>query len=494
MRHFFKSFLILAVVAGLTTACDSSDDPLKVSGEAKMISFGFYAADNDGVLFQDYAVLDTATSTWTVSLPKLADKTHLVARFVVTENDSVTVNGVGQVSGVTVNDYSTPVDFYVTDGENNTRYTITVVAASDYTWTSDVPFTEDSITTFMMKVSPVDGYPYIAYKKKRDVSDDQKAAMIRLKDGAWGYVGSSDGLSLGRIASYIDFTFDSEGHPYVAYPDYTATKAQAASVRYFNGTEWANVGDPGIMANTVSYTALSFAPDNKLLLFNMNSAAGVLAKRELNVSIFDASAWTTNTTVTGRTSAQYGYLPVAKLVNGVLYLGVLNVAATIPYTFSVYSYTDGVWTTIADNVIHDGATSCNLRDFDMDVDLDGNIFIAVADNATGATYKPRVMKYTAETKVWSDVGDVIDVDLDITRQFDLAVSPYGVPFLLYRNASQYPTVVSIDSDTQQWTDPQVLESAEVSELWIDFASNGEAFASCITSNSRVHSFRYSAAQ
>jgi hypothetical protein len=345
----------------------------------------------------------------------------------------------------------------------------------------------------MMKVSPVDGYPYIAYKEKRDVLNDQKAAMICLKDGAWGYVGSSDGLSLGRIASYIDFTFDSEGHPYVSYPDYTATKAQSASVRYFNGTEWANVGNPGIMDNTVTYTSLSFGPSNKLFLFNMNSAIGVLAKRELNVSTFDGSAWTTNTTVTGRTAAQYGYLPVSKLVNGVLYLGVLNVAASTPYTFSVYSYADGAWTTIADNIIHDGATSCNLRDFDMDVDLDGNIFIAVADDATGTAYKPRVMKYTAETKVWSDVGDVIDVDIDVTRQFSLAVSPYGVPFLLYRNASQYPTVISLDTDTQQWTDPQVLESAEVSELWIDFAPNGEAFASCITSNSRVHSFKYSAA-
>jgi hypothetical protein len=491
MRHFFRSFLFLAVLAGAMTSCDPNDDaPLDVSPEAKMMSFGFYAADNAGVLFQDCAVLDTATSTWTVYVPKLVDKTKLVARFVVTLGDSVTVDGVGQLSGVTANDYSNPVDFYVTDGANNVRYTVVVAAAADYTWSESVSFTADSVMSFMMKVNPVDGYPYITYKQKRDVTTDQKAAMVRLVNGEWGYVGTSAGLSLGRIGSYYDFTFDQNGAPYVGYADYLATTAQTASVRSFNGTEWTNVGAQGITTTVISYTGMSFAPDNKLFLFAMNNVAGALAKRELNVSIFDGSTWTTNTTITGRASTQYSFWPTAKQVNGVLYLAVFN--AVTASSFSVYSYSNGVWTTIVDNMMHANATSCNLRDFDMDVDLNGNIYIAVSDNATGAIYKPRVMKYTAATKLWSDVGDVINVNIEDTRQFDLAVSPYGVPFLLYRNSNQYPTVVSLDTETQQWTDAQVLDPVVANDLSMDFTPNGEAFASFSTSNSRVRSFKYAA--
>jgi len=490
MRHLLKNFLILAVVACAMTACDPNDDKLEVSGEAKMMSFGFYAADNTGVLYQDCAVLDTTTKTWTVYVPKQVDKTHLVARFAVTENDSVTVNGVGQVSGVTANDYSAPIDFYVTDGKNNVRYTITVAAAADFTWSESASFTTDSVLSFMMKVNPVDGNPYIVYKQKRTVTDDQKAAMIKLVNGEWGYVGTSAGLSLGRIGNYYDFTFNKNGAPYVAYADYLATTAQTASVRTFNGTEWTNVGAQGLTTTAITYTGMSFAPDDKLFLFGVNNAAGALAKRELNVSFFDGTAWTTNTTIPGRTAAQYSFWPITKKVNGVLYLAVLN--AVTPATFSVYSYTNGTWTTIVDNKIHEGATTSNLRDFDMDVDKDGNIFIAVADNATGVIYKPRVMKYTAATKVWSDVGDVIDVNIDDVRQFDLAVSPYGVPFVLYRNASQYPTVISLDTETQQWTEAHVLDPVVANDLSLGFTPNGEAFASFSTSNSRIRNFKYAA--
>jgi len=490
MKRIFKNMFLLAALAGIAYSCDPAETEL-ASGEAKMVSFGFYAADNQGVLFDDYVVVDSSATSFTINLPQEVSPSSLVARFVTTENDSVTVSGVGQVSGLTVNNFSAPVDYIVTDGKNNTRYTVTVGKASAYTWSKINTFSADSAVGIALKVNQINGMPYILYKQDRINTADEKAAMIRLDGNTWEYVGDQNGLSTGRIDSYMDFTFDSNGNPYVVYPDYVATLSKAATVRYFNGSEWANVGSQGFTAAAITYSAIAFAPDNKLMSFNMlNVAGGGLAKREMDVSSFDGSAWTTSTTITGRTSDQISYNPIAKLVNGTLYVGIYN--ANTPSTFSVYTYKDGVWTVIVDKMLEEGATGYNLYDFDMDVDKDGNIYIAVADNATdGATYKPRVKKYTAQTQTWSTIGDVINVSLSSTRKFDLALSPYGVPFLMYRNAAQYPTIVSLDTETQQWTAETVLEQTVADDVWIDFAPNGKAYASFTNGTGYINTFLYS---
>lgn len=493
MKHLLKNFLFLAAIAGFVTSCDPNDDPLDKSGEAKMLSFGFYAADNEGVLFQDYVVSDTTGTSWTINLPSEVKKSSLVVRFVTTENDSVTVGGVGQRSSVTANDFTVPVDYYVTDGTNNTRYTITVGKAPAYVWSQITPFTTDTVVDFRMKVNQITGIPYILYKQDRVNTADEKAAMVKLNGNAWDYVGTSAGLSAGRIGSYMDFAFDTLGRPYVVYPDYMATLAQTASVRFFNGTEWANVGNQGFTAGVIAYTAISLDANQNPMVFSMcNVAAGGLLKREMNVSTYSGGSWSTNNTITGRTSDMISYLPVAKLVNDALYVGIYN--ANTPSTFSVYKYQNGAWSIIADKMLEPGAVTSNLRDFDMDVDKDGNIFIAVADDATTAgVYNPRVKKYTAATQTWSNIGSVINVDLSATRQFDLAVSPYGIPFLMYRNASQYPTIISLDTETQQWTAETVLQQVAATDVWMDFAPNGEAFASYSNSSRNVITYKYAAA-
>lgn len=490
MKKIFKNLFLLAALAGVAYSCDPADTEL-VSGEAKMVSFGFYAEDNQGVLFEDYVVVDSTATSFLINLPKEVNPSSLVARFVTTENDSVTIAEVGQVSGITANDFSVPVDYIVTDGTNNTRYTVTVGKASAYTWSKMEAYHMDSTVGISLKINPKNGMPYILYKQDRINTADEKAAMIRLNGNNWEYVGDQAGLSLGRIDSYMDFTFDSVGTPYVVYPDYVATLSKTATVRYFNGTEWANLGNQGFTVGAVTYSAISFSPENKLMTFNMlNVAAGGLLKREMDVSYFDNNAWTTSTTITGRTPDMISYNPIAKLVNGTLYVGIYNANTTS--TFSVYSYKNGIWTVIADKMLEEGATGSNLYDFDMEVDKAGNIYIAVADNGSdGVTFKPRVKKYNAQTQTWSSVGDVINVNLSLTRKFDLALSPYGVPFFIYRNVAQYPTVVSLDTETQQWTAETVLEETVADDVWMDFAPNGKAYATFTNGKGFIYTYLYS---
>lgn len=480
-------------VTTFTSCSDSDDDSAPVYGEAKMISFGFYAEDNEDALFKDY-IVENVTENISIALPKDADRSALVARFTVTEDDSVSIPGVGQQSGISANNFSVPVDYLVTEGTNNSRYTVTVTDLPDAVWTKAATFDTDTVLELVMKVNPTTNEPYILFKQDRYVSSLEKAAMLKYSEGAFSYIGTSEGLSEGRVA-YSDFTFDAEGNIYVAYADYTCPDGTSttakASVRTFNGSTWEYVGEKGITDVRVSYTGIGIMPNNNPVLFNMNNAAGALAQRELNISYYTNGAWSTSNTLPGRSSSLSAYFPKTKTVNGILYLAVFNAGGT-PQTYSVYKYTNNEWTTIIDQAIEDGATNSNLRDFDMDVDNDGNVYIAVADDATtSGVYNPRVKKYTAATNTWSNVGNPINIDLSDSRYMDLAIAPNGTVFFAYRNESDYPVVVHIDKNTQDWCTPIVLDNSVVNDVCIDFAGDGTGYAAFVNSDKDAVVCKYS---
>lgn len=482
MKKLTFNLFYLFVLASLLAACSDDDDGIDepVYGKATMTSFGFYAEDNQGVLFNDY-VASGISSSIAVLLPDYVDKSSLVARFEVTENDVVHVSTVQQTSGVTANDFTVPVDYIVSEGTNNTKYTVTVGNLPDAVWTMAAT-TTTNLREFTMKVNPASDIPYLAYVLSADEYEDQKVGTFKLDEGALVPVGAET-FSEGR-ADNISLAFNSEGVPYVCFADYTnvnpaapTSTTSSASVMAFNGTSWDYVGGnagKGITDVKITYNEIVLKADDQPMLFCMNNAAGALARRELNISDFNGSTWTSSIKMPGRAASLYAYNPKAKLVNGNIYLAIYNADHG---TFSVYKNVNGTWTTIVDQFLDEGATTGNLRDFDMAVDAGENIYIAVADDQAGANiYRTKVKKYTAETGTWSTIASPLEVDFSVTREFSLAVSPAGIPFLLYRNSSLFPEVVSLDTETQQWTTPVVLDASASEYLYLDFASNGIGYA------------------
>ncbi len=138
LKSLFLSAGIL--LAGILASC-SSDDPEVIVYEAGMTSFGFYVEDNKGLIVQDYEVSPVTQTNITVLLPEEVDKSKLVARFTVTDNDVVKVGDVVQQSGVTANDFTVPVDYFVSEGTTNVKYTVTIGKAPAYVWTALPPVT-----------------------------------------------------------------------------------------------------------------------------------------------------------------------------------------------------------------------------------------------------------------------------------------------------------------------------------------------------------------
>ena len=477
MKRQITNLLYVLALSGVLASCSKDNEDEPVYGEATLKSFGFYAEDNEGILFNDY-MATAITPEISILLPDYVDKSALIARFEVTDDDVVKVGQTQQTSGVTVNNYTVPVDFIVSEGTNNTKYTINVGDLPAAVW-SRVATTSTSLREFVMKVNPSSNIPYLAYVLSSDVSENQRAGVFKLDAGQLVSVGAET-FSEGKAAN-IHMAFTTEGTPYIAFADYTninlttpTATTNRASVMYLNGTAWSYVGAKGVTDVKITYNDIVLKPDNQPILFCMNDAAGALARRELNISEFNGTAWTTSIKMPGRPASQYAYNITARLSNNVIYLAVYNAESS---TFSLYKNSAGTWTTIADKYLDQGATKANLRDFDMDVDANGNIYIAYADDqGTTGLYRPKVKKYNAETATWSTIGSIVNVDIDDTREFSLALSPAGIPYLLYRNASLFPEVIFLDNETKQWTTPVVLDPSKANNLYIDFTSNGIGYA------------------
>ncbi|NGM61327.1 hypothetical protein G5B30_05275 [Sphingobacterium sp. SGG-5] len=475
----FKSYLLIAVAALTLGSCSKKGDDIQDKADPKMLSFGFYAEDNEDVLFRDYVVSSVTGNAIQVELPKETDKSKLIARFTTTENTTVTVSGIPQQSGVTKNNFGAPVDYIITEGTTNARYTVTIVNAADYVWTKVGTYMDKPASEFDMKVNPVTGVPYFFYMLSSTDTEERKAYVAKYQDNSWSSIG--DAISAGRIGTRLSMVLDDEGQPYIAYQDYTATKAQTPTIQRYNGSNWSVVGSVGIFSSTISYMSLGINPtNNQPIIFNsLNVIASgeSLQKRALSVSYFNGSTWSIHNEVSNRPTAQAVGPMKSKTVGDVLYLIAFNSTGT--QTYSVYTYKQGVWTTIVDKALEPGALNSLLSQVGLDVDHDGNIYIIIADDGqTNGTYNLRVKKYTASTQAWSQVGNVINVK---ASTYSIAVSPAGIPHILYRNDQGFPVVASFDTEAQDWAEPKVLESvaAKNTNMHIEFAADGTGYASYI---------------
>jgi len=121
--------LILALACGrYANTPDDAETPV-ASSSKDIVSFGIVSPVNgDGSI-------DETSRRMTVTVPTGTDVSRLIARFVST-GVSTTVNGIEQVSGTTVNDFTHPVTYKVTAADGSTKAYSAVVAIGESTGTA----------------------------------------------------------------------------------------------------------------------------------------------------------------------------------------------------------------------------------------------------------------------------------------------------------------------------------------------------------------------
>lgn len=484
--------LSLVMLAALSACTSHDDDPVRPGTEApRLLTFGFYAADNGGRLADDYVttVSTTSPARITLTVPPIVDCTSLIARFTTAEGNSVWVNDVEQQNGVTAQDFTLPLDYYVTNGKLWQRYEVTVSRRTTSTWQA-LPRWEDHTVYSIshIAVSPADGSLYAAFKARKDVTtgeEDLRIHALHLEaDDQWRHVGQS----LHRAySSYLGFDIAPSGQAYIAYPNYDLTPYSTCVERVTETGPFETIGADleNAQANYISFVALS----DDCLINTMVGNTSATYYRTNATSIYDGRDWQVGLGPCGSLTA---YKCTMTRHGDVAYLAVMERATG--YVIHIYEYRDKRWTEVpgyqeptVQNGIAAGA-------FKLTTDMDGNLYVLTDDNATGA-YLIRLRKYDVREKTWSTVsGNSTIIDgHDSHIQACAAIAPNGTPYICYRDIADhsYFKYICLDPETRQWTDPVTISTNPVNgDISMAFTPAGLGYASYVDTDNKLCLFCY----
>ena len=467
---------------------------LNPDSDPKLTSFKFELVNNLETVGED---IEGEISGDAISVPmiKAADKTKLVATFTTTPTNVVKVGDAVQVSGKTVNDFTNPVDYIVTnsDGSKSALYSVSITSVNGKLEPL-VTYSSLPVSDAVLRVNPDNKAPYLAFKEKSVTGSESASAgkltVVNFLDGAWNLVGSA-GFS-NKVASSVpslpfDFDVDSKGGLYVAYADNEASP-KSAKVMGYSGGSWSLVGSGAannFMALNLSLAALS--DNNLVLLQKCNSKSDPFKRHDLVVSLYNGS-WNSNTVLDITSMAA---VKTCKAGN-TAYAFVIRRGKPCPH--DVLKYVDGTWTALRTNFVREGATQTGNFVYDITATEDGTVYLLTVDDAqTTSEYRIIVEKYSPEAGSWSIVsgGYYPFVSGDAHDVAKLAVAPDGTPYMLYYDYKNTTLRLTwFDSDTKQWAEPVVVATEALSSPCIAFAASGVGYIAFTDANNAEKVFIY----
>ena len=175
-------FLCAAAIAALTAlvSCKKENEDPVIVPDPELTSFKFELANNPEAISSDIEGVISGDVV-TVSMMKAADKSRLVATFTANEGDVVKVGDVVQVSGKTVNDFTNPVDYIVTnsDGGKSALYSVSITSVNGKL-EPIVTYSERPVFSgAVLRVDPSDKSPYIGFKE-REVKDSESVSAEKM--------------------------------------------------------------------------------------------------------------------------------------------------------------------------------------------------------------------------------------------------------------------------------------------------------------------------
>lgn len=483
-------FLCAAAIAALTAlvSCKKENEDPVVVPDPELTSFKFELANNPEAISSDIEGVISGDAV-TVSMMKAADKSRLVATFTANEGDVVKVGDVVQVSGKTVNDFTNPVDYIVTnsDGGKSALYSVSITSVNGKLEPL-VTYSSLPVSDAVLRVNPDNKAPYLAFKEA-SVSDAESASadkltVVNFVDGAWKVVGSA-GFSNKVASSHFDFDVDSKGGLYVAYADNEASP-KSAKVMGYSGGSWSLVGSGAannFMAQNLSLAAMS--DNNLVLLQKCNAKSDPFKRNYLVASLFNGS-WK-NEMILDIT--EMSAATVCKAGN-VAYAVVVRRGGSVP--FDVLKYSSGSWSSLRANFLREGATHTYTLFSNIAAKEDGTVYVLTADDArTNDEYRLVVERYSPTTQTWSVVGDYYPYVVNRSDKVEFAVAPDGTPYILYYdNANKKLNLTWLDSETKQWADPLVVATEPISDINIAFATSGVGYIAFTDANNAEKVFIY----
>ncbi len=480
----------------IVTQNGSEQYTVKALRNAAILSLGFYKEDNPGVLFKDYEATINGLSI-KADVPVDANVKQLVARFTTTPNAVAKVNGVTQVTKVTVNDYSNPVTFDLTDNETTTpeKFVITIgrLTAPQWSAMSLGNLSTATVSGLRMAINPVTNYPSIVYALPSSavggVETARKAVAAAFDGTNWNYLGPAAGFSTGRVdLPAIDYT--KTGVLYAAYKDYDGDKAQNASVKKFENGNWNYVGAQTFTDHRVNYLSLSVDTDDQPVIGYVlaRADAGMINRAPYTYKLIN-NVWT-GIGIPAITTAFF-----ARTLKGndgkVYYVAMDMTVSTAERRPTVYRLSsNNTWQLVGSALVSPSPEVVGAILIDIAVAKDGTVYLAFQSQAN-TDKKSYVMKSVGNS--WQLVGDVFNHTAGSNAERDniaLAVHPNGTLFFAHGDANGL-NVTTLNTQTNNWNPDLKLRTQRIDKIDLKISADGIPYlATCDTETGALLMYKY----
>mgnify|MGYP003290463673 CR=1 FL=1 len=298
-------------------------------------------------------------------------------------------------------------------------------------------------------------------------------AMVQNVDGSKGplMVYNMDDKSLKTVSEitsqYVSLGVAENGKAYV-FTHNTSTKKGEVYTSSDLKT-WA-IGINNIDATNNWYGPRIGTLGNEAFVMTSNNAAGGVPKRNVNITSFNGTSWSTGKAIEGRATSPYGLYPVMATRNGVMYIFVTDYNTGL----SIYKYDGTTWSTVTSLI----ATSGEYAKYEfgvmeaqgMAIAPDGQIWLAIATKAPAGIACIKIDPEETEDNV-VQIGDLIPLG-SASRSAQIAIGGEGEAILAYRNENDCLCTAFLNNETWEWNKPEVVTTYPVADVIIRMRADG----------------------
>ena len=457
--------------------------------EPVMSSFKFESKNNPGII--DFDVVGEINGhDITVRLPKTVLLTKLVASFEVANENTVTVNGVSQKSGITANDFSSSIDYLVSskDGKANALYSVKIIKSAGE-WKPFNSFNKIPVKSALMKINPKDNLLYLVINDKKT----DKLSVFKLKNEQFVSIGNEvSGLVKSSAFSVFDMAFSKSGNMYLCYSLYQPqAKVFPLAMLKYDGSNWSTIKNESsdFTSSKINIAVLS---DKEVIVNHINESKKSKYKRNsLLISSYDGKELKTEKVVTG--GEQGVWLNTICSSGNYVYSAFIYRSKNngVNFGHEVLQYNSGKWTSLRNNFLQPGATQTGMSILDIKSTDNGTVYLLTADDAAQkGVYHFRVEKYLNDK--WENVGSPLPyIHGDRHDMAILSIAPDGTPYVAYYDNKNTTVFVSNYEETSKsWSEPVAVVKGKITGLNFDFASSGAGYIAFTDANGEEKIYIY----
>ena len=454
--------------------------------EPVMSSFKFESKNNPGII--DFDVVGEINGhDITVRLPKTVLLTKLVASFEVANENTVTVNGVSQKSGITANDFSSSIDYLVSskDGKANALYSVKIIKSAGE-WKPFNSFNKIPVKSALMKINPKDNLLYLVINDKKT----EKLSVFKLKNEQFVSIGNE--VSESVKSSAFDMAFSKSGNMYLCYSLYQPqAKVWPLAMLKYDGSNWSTIKNESsdFNSNKINIAVLS---DKEVIVNHINESKKSKYKRNsLLISSYDGKELKTEKVVTG--GEQGVWLNTICSSGNYVYSAFIYRSKNngVNFGHEVLQYNSGKWTSLRNNFLQPGATQTGMSILDIKSTDNGTVYLLTADDAAQkGVYHFRVEKYLNDK--WENVGSPLPyIHGDRHDMAILSIAPDGTPYVAYYDNKNTTVFVSnFEETSKSWSEPVAVVKEKITGLNFDFASSGAGYIAFTDANGEEKIYIY----